>query len=315
MGKRIPKYLSPFFATLSFVAARLPFKTSYFLMGIVVNKGGEFFLKPRNMRANLREIFPDLPEPAIEDLTKKILTNFGRHIAEIFNIASFKQGKNGMRIDFSSPEGAVFSGKGPAIYVGAHVGSWELLPLVFTQKNQPLTVIYSENENASLNTLLMHQRQQSGATYLEKNIALKPFYHALDRGESIALLVDQRVSPGIDVTFFDRPTAISRIPARLATNFDCPIIPFEVVRIAPGHLRVVFQEAILPAGRKGKQAELELTQNFALKVQESIVRNADTWFCAKLRWRRSDREKILAQKTALEAGPLSSDAFPAEHLH
>lgn len=295
MANRVPKYLNPFISVAHLAITRLPFKVAYFLMAFVLTKGGGIFLKTKNMRRNIRAIFPDLEEPAVESLTRKMLANLGHHVAEIFHITSFREAKHGLCIDFSTPQGVTFDGKSPAIYVGAHVGSWELAALVFTQENLPITVIYSQNENATINNLLMDQRRQTGANYVEKNKALRPCYQALDRGEPVALLVDQRVNPGIDVNFFGRPTAISRIPARLATNFNCPIIPFEVVRIKPGHLRVVFQEAILPSGNRGKQAELKLTQDIADTVQDSIIRNADTWFCTKLRWKRADREKFHDQ--------------------
>ncbi|MGA9408835.1 MAG: lysophospholipid acyltransferase family protein [Roseobacter sp.] len=296
MAKQIPNYLNPFITVFHLAITRLPFKTASSLMAFVLANSGRTLTKSGNMRKNIREVFPDLEEPAVEELTKKMLANFGRHIAEILHIASFKKGKRGLCIDFSTPEGATFDGKGPAIYVGAHVGSWEFLPLVFNQKNQPITVIYSQHDNSVVNNLLMQQRRQMGANYVEKNKALRPCFEALNRGEAVALLVDQRVNPGIDVDFFGRPTAISRIPAGLAASFNCPIVPFEVVRIKPGHLRVVFQEAIVPDGKKDKQAQLKVTQEIANSLQESIIRNADTWFCSKLRWKRVDKEKIRAQR-------------------
>lgn len=295
MSKRLPKILSPIIAAVHFAATRLPFKIAQPLMAFIMGTGGPIFIKSRNMRTNICDVFPDLDEAAREALIKTILANFGRHIGEILHTASFRDSTHGLRIDLSTPDGVTFDAKGPAIYVGAHVGSWELFPLIFKQKSQPLTVIYSQNEHPMLDTLLMDQRTQTGAMYVEKNKALRPCIQALSRGESVALLVDQRVKQGIDVDFFGRLTAISRLPALLATKFDCPVIPFEVVRMGRGHLRVVFQDAILPDGEKGKQAEGTLTQAIASNVQDSIVRNAESWFCTKTRWRPEDREKFFVQ--------------------
>lgn len=302
MGKQIPKRFSPLISVLYFAIKHLPVKSASALMAYVLTKGSNVFVKPNNMRSNIREVFPELDKPAVDALSKEMLANFGRHIAEIAHISDFSDGRRGTCIDCSTPEGMTFDGKGPAIYVGGHVGSWELSPLIFKQKNQPITVIYSKNSNPIVDGMLRSQRRLTGASYVEKNKALKPCFHALNRGESIALLVDQRVDPGIDVEFLGQTAAITRLPARLATGFNCPIIPFEVVRIKPGHLRVVLQSPIVPDGRKGKQAEVELTQKVANAVQKSIRRNAEIWFCSKLRWKRVDKERLRDQN--FEGAPL-----------
>ncbi|MDC0116043.1 lysophospholipid acyltransferase family protein [Octadecabacter sp.] len=308
MGKRVPKVLGPFITAVHFTISRLPFNQASALMAFVMGNSGPAFIKTINMRRNIRDVFPDLEEPAIDKLIKMVLANFGRHIAEILHTTSYKDTAHRLRIDFSTPHDNRFDGKGPAIYVGAHVGSWELFPLVFQQHNRPLTVIYSQNEHAILDTLLMRQRAQTGATYVEKNKALKPCIQALSRGESVVLLVDQRVEQGVDVNFFGRLTAMSRFPSMLAMKFDCPIIPFEVARVEPGHLRVLFQDAIMPDGRTDKQSETSMTQDIACKVQESIIRNSDTWFCTKLRWKTADKAKFYPQQAASSA---NTTAVPA----
>jgi KDO2-lipid IV(A) lauroyltransferase len=201
-----------------------------------------------------------------------------------------------------TPEGASLDDHGAAIYVGAHVGSWELMPLVLNRNSRPVTVIYTENVTPFIAQRLSRMREETGARYVEKSTALKPCIRALEQGGSIALLVDQRVDPGIDVNFFGRPTTMTRFPARLATRFNRPIIPFEVVRTGPGQLRVIFQDPIVPDGATGKQAEAALTQRMAKAIEASIKRNAESWFCSKLRWKEADKIKAKADKSAASPG-------------
>lgn len=306
MPKTVSNRFNPLIGAIHFAIRRLPIKHASALMAFVMTKGGNAFVKSVNMRRNIREAFPDLEATEVDALASQMLASFGRHVAEISHISDFRDGVNGARIDWSTPDGSEFTGEGPAIYVGGHVGSWELAPLVFQHVGRPITVIYSPNKNPIIDNLLLAQRAETGGKYVEKIKALKPCFQALDRGESVALLVDQRVSPGIDVEFFGQTAAVTRLPARLATGFNCPIIPFETVRLAPGHLRVNFQEPILPDGQKGKQAEFELTQKIADAVQASITRNAGAWFCSKLRWKRVDRERNAQQ--AREKAALQSQA-------
>ncbi|MDA9224857.1 MAG: lysophospholipid acyltransferase family protein [Tateyamaria sp.] len=291
MAKKIPKYINPLISFLHFAVRNLPTKKASALMAFVLTKGSNIFVKSHNMRTNIRYIFPNMEETKVEEIAQQMLANFGRHIAEIAHISDFRYDQKGARIDTVMANGLAFDGKGPAIYVGAHVGSWELSALIFDKQKQPVTVIYTENKSPIIENLLQKYRNQTGAKYVEKQKALKPCYKALDRGESVALLVDQRVRTGIDVEFLGHNATFTRLPARLAINYDCPIIPFEVIRVEPGHLRVSFQAPIMPLGRKGKKVEFELTQKLATAVEQAITRNIEMWFCSKLRWKGVDRKK------------------------
>lgn len=296
MTRQVSNRLNPLITALHYGIRRLPIKRATALMAWVMSKGGDTFVKTANVRRNITEAFPDLDEAATEALTREMLANFGRHVAEIAHMADFRDGRNGARIDWTSRDDTAFPPSGPTIYVGAHLGSWELCPLVFQRHHKPVTIIYTPNSNPSINNLILSQRNVTGANYVEKVKALRPCFQALDRGESVALLVDQRVNPGMDVQFFGQTTAITRLPARLATGFDCPIVPFEVIRQEPGHLQTVFHTPILPRGRKGKEAEFDLTQQIANVIEDMIIRNADTWFCSKLRWKRVDRERNARER-------------------
>jgi hypothetical protein len=57
---------------------------------------------------------------------------------------------------------------------------------------------------------------------------------ALGRGEHLGMLVDQHFSRGVDVTFFGRRCKANPSIARLARQFDCPVVGVRVIRL-PGH--------------------------------------------------------------------------------
>ncbi|MEP2921700.1 MAG: lysophospholipid acyltransferase family protein [Sulfitobacter sp.] len=283
--------MNPLIASMHFVIRTLPFRIAQPLIAFIIKNSGGILIKTSNIKRNIADVFPHLSKAEIDALTKEMLANTGRHIAETAHMKSFKEGKHGLRIDYTTPDGMVFDGKGPAIYVGAHVGSWEMFPILMAEKNQPFTIIYTPHENAVLNGLMMKPRLETGVKYVEKSKALRPCLKALKNGESIGLLVDQRVSPGVEAEFFGRPASFTQMPARLAIAHNCPIITFDVVRLKTGHLRAVFRPPILPNGEKGPEAEARLTQEIATSIQGSITRNAESWFCSKLRWKRSDKKR------------------------
>lgn len=296
MAKRIPNRFCPVISAIHFIVRMLPAKTASDVMAFVLGASSNTFLKTSNIHKNIRDVFPDMDDHAVNDLAKEMVENFGRHVAEIVHIPAFRDDRQGTSITVQTPQAFPLDDHGAAIYVGAHVGSWELMPLVLQRIGRPVTVIYTKNVTPFIDRRLSRMRQPTGARYVEKSNALKPCIKALEQGDSLALLVDQRVASGVDVNFFGRPTKMTRFPARLATRFNRPIIPFEVVRVAPGQLSVVFLDPILPEMTGGKQAEFDLTQRMAHAVEASIKRNASSWFCSKLRWRKSDKIKTKTGK-------------------
>lgn len=279
-------------AALTYPLVRLmPLRVASELMAAVVGRLAGHVVRLDEMRRNLQTAFPELDERALDDMTRRIAANFGRQIAEIVHIPSFSAGKPGARLEASGATECLSGRKGPAIYVSGHVGNWELIPIVFRSHGVPVTLIYTELADPGIDAGLLKLRRSTGATYVEKASALRACVKALARGESIALLVDQRVQSGIEVDFFGRPARFTHLPARMALKFDCPIIPAETVRIGPGHLKAVFHEPIWPRRERGEAAAHDLTQRMASAIEACIRRHPDEWFCNKRRWKRKSGKR------------------------
>ena len=259
------------------------------------------------MRRNLRSAFPELDDAALDDMTRRIVANFGRQVAEVVHIPSFASGTRGARLEAAGAMEFPSGGKGPAIYVSGHLGNWELIPIVFRRHAVPVTIIYTKLAHPGIDARLLELRRATGATYVEKADALRACVRALARGESIALLVDQRVESGIEVEFFGRPTRFTHLPARMALKFGCPIVPAETVRIGAGHLKAVFHEPIWPGPERGDAAARDLTQRMAGAIEACIRRHPDEWFCNKRRWKKKDEQASDAPaQVALGAAGLVS---------
>ena len=57
------------------------------------------------------------------------------------------------------------------------------------------------------------------------------------RGEHLGMLVDQHFSRGVDVTFFGRRCKANPTIARLARQFDCPVVGVRVIRLPDRRFR------------------------------------------------------------------------------
>jgi len=268
----------------------LPVRTATEVMAFLGRRFAKFFTREKNIKKNLRIAFPDMDGPSFDTLMGDITANYGRLFAEIAHIPSFKSGRGGAVLRARGALEYPFEKRGKAIYVTAHLGNWELIPILFQQQNLPLAIIYSPIMFSVVDSKLMSMRRGTGATYLGKSNALRACITALKRNESIALLVDQRVDNGIEVDFFERQTLFTHLPARLALRFNCPIIPGESVRIGPGHFEVMFHEPIWPGNQRGEEAERDLTQRTAKAIEDCIRKYPEQWFCDKRRW-EDDRKR------------------------
>ncbi|MFA7495175.1 MAG: lysophospholipid acyltransferase family protein [Acidithiobacillus sp.] len=114
-------------------------------------------------------------------------------------------------------EAAVKQGKGIILFTG-HYGSWETL-IQFLPTRWPITVLYRKVNNKAVDALIKKYRSRTGATMIEKRVAIKPLIRALKRGEVVGVLTDQNVDvhEGIFSPFFGRPASTSPLVARLAT--------------------------------------------------------------------------------------------------
>ena len=52
----------------------------------------------------------------------------------------------------------------------------------------------------------------------------------IKKGYSIALMIDQRVSEGEKINFFNKPALTTTLPAQLAIKYNIPIIPVFIER-------------------------------------------------------------------------------------
>jgi KDO2-lipid IV(A) lauroyltransferase len=258
------------------------------LMALFAGRFARLLVKKKVITKNLRDAFPDLDQPALDAITKKIAANFGRLIAEVAHIPTYVAGEQGTNVSASGSLDYTFEQSGQAIYVSAHLGNWELIPIVLRRRSRPM-IIYSLVGNPGIDNLLLSLRRKTGANYVEKSEALRACIGAMKRGDSIGLLIDQRVERGIDVTFFGRPTILTDLPARMALKFNCPIIPIEAVRADPCHCQVMIHTPIWPGAKRGKQAVRELTQQMTRVVEDAIRRRPDEWFCDKRLWKKLDR--------------------------
>ena len=69
---------------------------------------------------------------------------------------------------------------------------------------------------------------------------------ALQNGQHVAMLVDQYLTNGVDVTFFGRKTKANPTLARLLRQVECPIHGVRIIRLPNHRFRAELSEEVKP---------------------------------------------------------------------
>ncbi|NBX02857.1 MAG: lauroyl acyltransferase [Alphaproteobacteria bacterium] len=231
---------------------------------------------------NLAMIFPDMPKKEREKIREKMWNNLGRTAAELPHLPSEKLFAC-MKV--SGTENALAAGQ-PMIFFSGHFGNWELTYPIAQNAGIETALIYRHANNKYVDDIITGIRASRCASQFPKGPrgAVK-MAHALKKGYSLAMLVDQKMNDGISVPFFGLPAMTAPAVAILALRYDLPIIPARIVRTGGAH----FEGTVFPplAYEKTGDDEKDILTIMTVinKMLEGWIReNPEQWFWVHRRW-------------------------------
>ncbi len=185
------------------------------------------------------------------------------------------------------------SKKGLLFFTG-HLGNWELIGHYFGMRilevnNKPLSGIVRKNNNSLLEDRIVRPlRERFGVKVLYKKNALMRSVKTLNKGESVATLIDQRLNlrEGIAVDFFGKEAGTSPLVAILQIRFNITTLPIFMVKTGPRKYRFLIDDPV-PWTDNGKPLEeqvLELTRIHQKILEDRIREYPDQWFWMHNRW-------------------------------
>ena len=95
-------------------------------------------------------------------------------------------------------------------------------------------------------------------------------------------MIDQRVSEGEKINFFDKPALTTTLPAQLSIKFNIDIIPVFIQRDENDNFSIEFQKEINPKKFKDK---IELTSELNYILEKMIIKNPNQWIWTHNRWK------------------------------
>lgn len=171
----------------------------------------------------------------------------------------------------------------PAVIIGAHQANWELSPYYLNNKlDWPTSCIFRRPNNPYVEKLLAAWRNpEKRGTYIPKSKqGARDIVRTLRRGERLAILIDQKYNQGIPAEFFGRPAMTSTAFAQLAKNYDCPIVPFQVVRTKGCRSQIIIHPPFYAEGR----SEEDIVRHAHAMLEGWIMQHPGQWLWLHRRW-------------------------------
>ena len=272
-----------------------PDKTANFF-GRVTRLIGRRLREDRIGRENLTAAFPEKSLEEIEKILTGVWDNLGRigaefaHLDHIWDYDVDHPDKPS-RVEFGARTKQLFEqlrddGK-PAIFFASHLGNWEIPALAAVAHGLDCAILFRRPNSQSADRAIERIRAVKMGTLIPagREAPLR-LGEALQNNQHVAMLVDQYLGNGVDVTFFGRKTKANPTLARLVRQVECPIHGVRIIRLPNYRFRAELSDEVKPARDASGQIDIQGTMQAVTSVVEGWVREyPDQWLWLHRRWR------------------------------
>ena len=246
---------------------------------------GPFFRSKKIIKNNLIKFDNSLSPEKIKKITTEMWGNYGRILSEYPYIANFRKGDLDKYIKIENLEKLEEIKKGqPVIFISAHFSNFELMAMVIEKAGVNLSAIYRPLNNIMVNSIMEPLRKK----YICKNQVKKGINGIREslkffkQGTSIAIMIDQRVSEGEKINFFNHPALTTTIPAQFVKKFGCKIQPVHIERYDKINFKITFDEQVII---EENEDETLICAKLNQWLEKKIRKNPSQWIWSHDRWK------------------------------
>lgn len=248
--------------------------------------------KAEKARTNLAIAFPDSSEEWRTRTARQIFRSLGLSAAELIKLEDIWEQRE-QRLEFRlQPLAAeLIKNKQPAIYVSAHVGSWQVNTLLSLQYDLTVSTIYAPESNPVLRDMMLGLRQSFGVKLISSDAGVRPLMKELAAGNSIGMAMDTRLDSGKLVPFFGRDALTNTSAARMALRTNAALLPIRGERLPGNRFRVTVYDPLIsedPEASTDEQA-LALSAQINHCFEKWIREYPEEWICLKRRWPKAHK--------------------------
>ncbi|MBI5262173.1 MAG: lipid A biosynthesis lauroyl acyltransferase [Bradyrhizobium sp.] len=271
-----------------------PIKTAD-LFARTAQRIGPLLREDRIGRDNLKAAFPEKSPEEIERILAGVWDNLGRVGAEFAHLDHIWEHDPAhpelSRIEIPPRTHELFAqlrlDNRPALIFASHLANWELPALAAVAHGLDAAILYRRPNIAAADRIIQDMRKVKMGTLIPagRDAPLR-LGEALQKGQHVAMLVDQYLASGVEVTFFGRKTRANPTLARLLRQVECPVHGVRIIRLPDHRFRAELSEEVTPARDASGKIDIQGTMQAVTSVVEGWVReHPEQWLWLHRRWR------------------------------
>ena len=204
------KYFFQFIFIISFIFIFkiIGIKLAVKFSGNLVKFFGPFFRSKNLIKKNILRALPNSSNDEVNTIALNMWENYGRILAEYAFIKNFRRSKLKNKIQVVGQEilEDIKNSQEPVIFISGHFNNFELMAMHIEQSGIELAAVYRPLNNKFLNIIMEKLRKNFMCkNQVKKGISgTKQLLSFFKKKTSIALMIDQRVSEGTKLNFFDQ---------------------------------------------------------------------------------------------------------------
>tara|TARA_B100001093_G_C26787597_1_gene997390 strand:- start:49 stop:924 length:876 start_codon:yes stop_codon:yes gene_type:complete len=273
-----------FFIIIKIIGLNLSRKFFSYLFNII----GPLIKSDQIINNNLEKFLGLKNTELKKDIKIKMWSNYGKIFVEYLFLKKFNNDNSHIKIEGEEILNKIQKSNKPVIFVSGHFANFELMSMELTKRNINLATIYRPLNNYFLNPFMEHLRRKFICqNQIKKGIAgVKHSINYLKNNFSIALMIDQRVSEGKRIPFFENMALTTTMPAQIALKFSLDIVPIYIARGADDNFEMEIYEPIKISKNEDVETnKLNISIELNKILEEMISKDPGQWIWSHNRWK------------------------------
>lgn len=256
---------------------------------IAKNLGFKFKSKERTI-ANIRRAFPTLDTLNEQKYLEEMWCNIGRTFSEYVYLKNFREDSGHIILEGMEILDQIKSTKKPTVFISGHFANFELMAMELDRNNLNIAAIYRPLNNIFLNPLMEFWRKKYICNFqIPKKIpgkegnGTKALLKAVHNKNNIAVMVDQAITQGTKINFFNEPAFTTSIPSQLALKYNYQIVPISIERLDKYYfkMKILNPIPIDPNNDNEQTIGVKINQ----EMEKIILANPGQWIWTHNRWK------------------------------